>query len=720
MTAEAEEVVYKTKVVQFLGRSTPIVLQNDNGPCPLLAICNVLLLKNAINLSSDATEVSLQMLLSLVAERLIDSNSNVQGKDDEYVNNQWQNIADAMDLLPRLGNGIDVNVQFRKINDFEFTRECAIFDLLDIPLCHGWIVDPQDTETAEVIGPRSYNMLIGDLIAFETQKSEGKSKQVEEEDYVDFSAATTAALGVPSPNVAGGRTFDSCVVSVASEQRRRGDIEEEEELMRVLNLSKAESSDRVNVSVPPATASGHSSSISEGSTQVHSSLLGTPADTFVPFNGESERLYKSNLFSAPEENVLSGSYVIDDSSLTKLDAVHNNSETVSEGLGEILVPSDSGGSIGTQLLMNHLAVPVQSIGEDGSDGRCSYNDPSIVSEVDQSVTRACRGDNLTSQNMLNNNVIGCDSTLFPSQVAPCTDSCTDIEYVNTSDMLSDVSEVVPSTLAGAEPIYQGGENILTYRIPSYQNQESVYEGKMVLPDKTEKHFSHCSEDEVFHHPGQVIKNFFEKNATQLTIYGLFCLQEGLKERELCVFFRNNHFSTMFKYNGELFLLATDQGYIYQPNLVWEKLNEVNGDTLLMTSDFTEFKAEEQGSESWNEQHPMTDTTDYVPTLGSSPPSDSSINSDFQLAIELQQQEFEQQQEQPQQHSQQRPQKPQHHQHQSQHHQKQSQRRQQQQQHPLQQPSGIGPSRLVIGPQVHRNPRASQRNDSKPNDKCTLM
>lgn len=34
--------VYKTKVVQFLGRTTPIVLQNENGPCPLLAICIVL------------------------------------------------------------------------------------------------------------------------------------------------------------------------------------------------------------------------------------------------------------------------------------------------------------------------------------------------------------------------------------------------------------------------------------------------------------------------------------------------------------------------------------------------------------------------------------------------------------------------------------------------------------------------------------------------------
>lgn len=34
-----QEVMYKTKSIQFLGRTTPIILQNENGPCPLLAIC---------------------------------------------------------------------------------------------------------------------------------------------------------------------------------------------------------------------------------------------------------------------------------------------------------------------------------------------------------------------------------------------------------------------------------------------------------------------------------------------------------------------------------------------------------------------------------------------------------------------------------------------------------------------------------------------------------
>ncbi|KAK7379667.1 hypothetical protein VNO80_05131 [Phaseolus coccineus] len=92
---------------------------------------NVLLLRNNLKLNPDIAEVAREKLLSLAAERLIDSNSNVNYKDAGYVENH------------RLATGIDVNKKFRRIADFEFTRECAIFDQLDIPLYHGWIVDPQ-------------------------------------------------------------------------------------------------------------------------------------------------------------------------------------------------------------------------------------------------------------------------------------------------------------------------------------------------------------------------------------------------------------------------------------------------------------------------------------------------------------------------------------------------------------------------------------------------
>jgi len=31
---------------------------------------------------------------------------------------------------------------------------------------------------------------------------------------------------------------------------------------------------------------------------------------------------------------------------------------------------------------------------------------------------------------------------------------------------------------------------------------------------------------------------------------------------------------LWQFEGELYLLATDQGFMNQPDLVWEKLNEV--------------------------------------------------------------------------------------------------------------------------------------------------
>ncbi|KAK4435242.1 Ubiquitin carboxyl-terminal hydrolase MINDY-1 [Sesamum alatum] len=272
-----KEMVHRTKVIQFLGRTTPIILQNDNGPCPLLAICNVLSLKNSLNLSPDISEVSQEKLLSLVAERLIDTNINTDNKDAGYLENQQQNIADAIDLLPRLTTGIDVNIKFRRIDDFEFTPECAIFDLLDIPLYHGWIVDPQAilwrrkvvkdgglvlhawlilavhgfSEIMKQQMPSAQNhitLLMGSLVSLETRTMESEQKNNPEEDSVDFVAATTAALGVPSPCLSRGQSFDDS----PPHRARKGDIEEEAELLRALKLSEAERSNSLTDGVVAA------------------------------------------------------------------------------------------------------------------------------------------------------------------------------------------------------------------------------------------------------------------------------------------------------------------------------------------------------------------------------------------------------------------------------------------------------------------------------------
>ena len=49
---------YRLKTIEFLGRRVPIVVQSENGPCPMLAIANIMLLRNQIHLSSVAPEVT--------------------------------------------------------------------------------------------------------------------------------------------------------------------------------------------------------------------------------------------------------------------------------------------------------------------------------------------------------------------------------------------------------------------------------------------------------------------------------------------------------------------------------------------------------------------------------------------------------------------------------------------------------------------------------------
>lgn len=101
--------------------------------------------------------------------------------------------------------------------------------------------------------------------------------------------------------------------------------------------------------------------------------------------------------------------------------------------------------------------------------------------------------------------------------------------------------------------------------------------------------------------GAAIEHFLQDSASQLTYEGLVQLHAELEERAVAVFFRNNHFSTLVKvsarqYQGCVFLLATDEGFKEQSKIVWEKLNEVSGDTMYCNSDFEEVKLDDQTSE----------------------------------------------------------------------------------------------------------------------------
>ncbi|XP_070619001.1 ubiquitin carboxyl-terminal hydrolase MINDY-2 isoform X2 [Erythrolamprus reginae] len=85
--------------------------------------------------------------------------------------------------------------------------------------------------------------------------------------------------------------------------------------------------------------------------------------------------------------------------------------------------------------------------------------------------------------------------------------------------------------------------------------------------------------------GSIAEQFLRSTATQLTYHGLCELTSTVQEGELCVFFRNNHFSTMTKHKGQLYLLVTDQGFLTEEKVVWESLHNVDGDGNFCDSEF---------------------------------------------------------------------------------------------------------------------------------------
>ena len=96
--------------------------------------------------------------------------------EEEQLNYE-QNMSDAMAILPKLSTGLDVNVKFSGPADFEYTPELIFFDLLRIPLYHGWVVDPNDLKTSRTVGNHSYNQLVDKII---TNKSSSSPELVEE------------------------------------------------------------------------------------------------------------------------------------------------------------------------------------------------------------------------------------------------------------------------------------------------------------------------------------------------------------------------------------------------------------------------------------------------------------------------------------------------------------------------------------------------------------
>ena len=86
----------------------------------------------------------------------------------------------------------------------------------------------------------------------------------------------------------------------------------------------------------------------------------------------------------------------------------------------------------------------------------------------------------------------------------------------------------------------------------------------------------------------LINKWIDLNRTQLTKIGLNRLNYELNEEEFIIFFRNNHFNTLFKKADlEFYLLITDSSFQDKSNLIiWQSFNSISGkDDLFFDGDF---------------------------------------------------------------------------------------------------------------------------------------
>ena len=155
--------------ITFLGRSCGIILQSENGPCPIIALANALILERKIDIPPDTNSIGIEEVIQLVANAIFEVN-NSQDTDGNLLE-----IDEVLDLLPKLVHGLDLNVIFTDVSSFEFTREISVFDALHIPLLHGWIPENDETfgDLDSLLRNKSYNYLTLRLAAYKSALIDG-------------------------------------------------------------------------------------------------------------------------------------------------------------------------------------------------------------------------------------------------------------------------------------------------------------------------------------------------------------------------------------------------------------------------------------------------------------------------------------------------------------------------------------------------------------------
>ncbi|GCB25331.1 uncharacterized protein YGL082W [Aspergillus awamori] len=158
-------------------RESPILVQNKNGPCPLLALVNALVLRSTIHDSQPpivrALQTREQISLGLLIEALFDELTTRLGPDDEF-----PDIEALSRFLTMLHTGMNVNPRLTlESNDalgtFLETEDIRLYGTFGVPLVHGWLAAPSTEADAALARVGQYHEDI-QLLPFRKQDLEDR------------------------------------------------------------------------------------------------------------------------------------------------------------------------------------------------------------------------------------------------------------------------------------------------------------------------------------------------------------------------------------------------------------------------------------------------------------------------------------------------------------------------------------------------------------------
>jgi hypothetical protein len=121
---------------------SPILVQNQNGPCPLLALINALVLRADSKVQPPivrALSIREQISLGLLIEAMFEELTTCLGPDEEF-----PDIEALAQFLTMLHTGMNVNPRLTLdstdgFGSFRETSDLRLYSTFGVPLIHGWL-----------------------------------------------------------------------------------------------------------------------------------------------------------------------------------------------------------------------------------------------------------------------------------------------------------------------------------------------------------------------------------------------------------------------------------------------------------------------------------------------------------------------------------------------------------------------------------------------------